>query len=220
MLVPLSIFVIGNRQHALALLGHEATHKMVSKSPKCNYILGNLFCFGPIGLPFDGYRKFHMLHHKFLGTQLDPEIGRKLKANITVHKATRRNIITQFIKDLLFLNICDIRHFQLEKSKRDKLWISITHAVIISLGLVDITIPIIWYLAMMSSLLACSRLRIWHEHVGTSQTHKISANWWQKLIFLPHHSVYHHEHHDKPGVPYNKLHTIASIKRRRVGDIH
>ena len=219
-LIPVSIFVVGNRQHALALLGHEATHKLVAKSPRWNYVLGNVFCFGPIGLPFDVYRKFHMLHHKFLGTTLDPELTRKLRANITANKATRRNIVLQFTKDLLFLNVGDIRHFQLEKSERDKLWIGLSHLLIILSGFINIIIPIVWYLSMMSSLLACSRLRIWHEHVGTVKTHKIRASWWQKLLFLPHASAYHHEHHEKPGVPYNKLHTIASKDRKRVGEIH
>jgi fatty acid desaturase len=48
-LIPVSIFIIGNRQHALAILGHDATHKLVSKNNRINYMLGNFLCYAPLG---------------------------------------------------------------------------------------------------------------------------------------------------------------------------
>ena len=77
-----------------------------------------------------------------------------------------------------------------------------------------------WYAAMPTSLLAISRLRIWHEHVGTDKTHMIKATWWQRLLFLPHYAEYHHEHHEKPNVPYNKLKDIATGPRKKISEIH
>lgn len=219
--IPLSIFIVGNRQHALALLGHEATHKLVSKNKYINDTLGNLLCFAPIGLPYEGYKKFHMDHHRFLGTDKDPEVKRKKSVRMLKSNATKFNIITQFFKDLLFINVFDLREFQLPKTNMDKLWIGSAHLCFILYGLfVDVTIIVVWYGAMLSSLLACSRLRIWHEHIGTNSTHKIKANWWQKLLFLPHNAEYHYEHHKKASVPYDKLPEIASKQRKRVTDIH
>ena len=61
---------------------------------------------------------------------------------------------------------------------------------------------------------------VWHEHVGTDKTHMIKATWWQRLLFLPHYAEYHHEHHEKPNVPYNKLKDIATGPRKKISEIH
>ena len=219
-LIPVSIFIIGNRQHALAILGHDATHKLVSKNNNINYMLGNFLCYAPLGLPWEGYRKFHMSHHRWLGTVQDPELERKIASGMVVKNATKKNIIIQFIKDLLGLNVFNLRKFQIKGTKIDEAWIEFTHMFIILSGLVDWRIPLMWYVSMGTSLLACSRLRIWHEHVGTDKTHLIKANWWQRLLFLPHYAEYHHEHHEKPNVPYNKLKDIATGPRKKVSEIH
>jgi len=52
------------------------------------------------------------------------------------------------------------------------------------------------------------------------KTHKIKSNWWQRLLFLPHAAEYHHEHHEKPSIPYNKLKDIATGPRKKVSEIH
>lgn len=220
-LIPVCIFVIGNRQHALALLGHDATHKLVSKNKYINYTLGNFLCYTPILLPWEGYRVFHMAHHRYLGTTKDPELDRKVKAHITSSKANKRHIITQFFRDLIGLDIQDAKELSISKTPNDLFWIIITHMVIISTGLfISWLIPLMWYLAMGTSLVACSRLRIWYEHVGTDSTHKIKPTWWQKLLFLPHNAAYHYEHHKHPAVPYHKLHMIGSAVRKKVSEIH
>jgi len=219
-LIPVSIFIIGNRQHALALLGHDATHKLVSKNNTINYIAGGIFCYAPIGLPWDGYREFHMSHHRWLGTVKDPELNRKFEAGVIVKNATKKNIIIQFIKDLLGLGIRDLTKFSLHKTNDDKIAIGIVQLIIILTAFIDWRIPVMWNLAIPTSLLAISRLRIWHEHVGTDTTHMIKATWWQRLLFLPHYAEYHHEHHEKPNVPYNKLKDIATGPRKKVSEIH
>ena len=219
-LIPVSIFIIGNRQHALALLGHDATHKLVSKNNFINYVFGNFLCYAPIGLPWDGYRKFHMSHHRWLGTIKDPELDRKFESGMVVANATRVNIIIGFIKDLLGLNIPLLKKFNLDKSNEDKLAIGFVHLLILLTVFIDWRIPLMWYAALPTSLLACSRLRIWHEHIGTDKTHLIKANWWQRLLFLPHYAEYHHEHHEKPNVPYHQLKDIAEGNRKKISEIH
>lgn len=219
-LIPFSIFIIGNRQHGLALLGHDATHKLVSRNPRINYFLGNFLCYAPLGLPWNGYRKFHMSHHKWLGTTKDPELGRKFKSGVVSKNATKKNIILQFFKDLLGLNVMDLKKFNLNKTIEDEIGIGFAQLFIILTFLIDWRIPLMWYAAIPTSLLACSRLRIWYEHVGTDQTHMIKSTWWQRLLFLPHAAEYHHEHHTNPSVPYNKLKDIATGPRKKISQIH
>ena len=71
------ILIIGNRQHALAILGHDGTHYTLSRNAALNDFLTNLFCFWPLGLTVSGYRALHYAHHKNTGTENDPELGHK-----------------------------------------------------------------------------------------------------------------------------------------------
>ena len=71
------ILIIGNRQHALAILGHDGTHYTLSRNAALNDFLTNLFCFWPLGLTVSGYRALHYAHHKNTGMENDPELGHK-----------------------------------------------------------------------------------------------------------------------------------------------
>ena len=116
--------------------------------------------------------------------------------------------------------MCIRDRFNLDKSNEDKMAIGFVQLLILLTAFIDWKIPLMWYAAMPTSLLAILRLRIWHEHVGTDKTHMIKATWWQRLLFLPHYAEYHHEHHEKPNVPYNKLKDIATGPRKKISEIH
>src|ERR1700683_1217242 len=73
----LALLIIGNRQHALAILGHDGTHFTLSHNRRVNDFLTNLMAFWPIGLTVSGYRTLHFKHHKHTGTEHDPELGHK-----------------------------------------------------------------------------------------------------------------------------------------------
>ena len=90
--IPLSVFIVGNRQHALSILGHDATHKLVSKNRFINESLGNYFCYSPLLIPWREYRSFHAKHHKFLGTTKDPELPIKERLGLTEENATKKRI--------------------------------------------------------------------------------------------------------------------------------
>lgn len=68
-------FVINFLFMALAILIHEAAHKMFAKNRLVNEIAGNLMGF-PIFLPFNSYRNAHFVHHRILRDKgNDPEAG-------------------------------------------------------------------------------------------------------------------------------------------------
>lgn len=214
------MWIVGNRQHAMLLLGHDATHKLVSRNRYINYWLGNVLCYAPIGLSWHGYKDFHMRHHKWLGTDKDPELNRKRAAGLVQEKATKGYIIKRYILDLFGLGIKDFKHMVIKRNWGDWAIIIPCWLFILSLGFISIWIPIIWFGAMTTGLLATSRLRIWHEHVGANHTHKIKPTLWSQLLFLPHGAAYHHEHHEHPSVPYHKLPKIAEKNRKKVSEIH
>ena len=65
------ILIVGNRQHALAILGHDGTHYTLSRNAAFNDFLTNLFCWWPLGLTVSGYRALHYAHHKNTGMEND-----------------------------------------------------------------------------------------------------------------------------------------------------
>lgn len=73
----LAVLFIGCRQHGIAVLGHDGSHGSICKPAWLNDALARL-CFLPFGISLARYRSFHLAHHRFVGTDRDPE--RKLKA--------------------------------------------------------------------------------------------------------------------------------------------
>jgi fatty acid desaturase len=101
----LAVFVVGNRQHALELIGHDAAHYLVCRRRWLNEFAGGFFCFWPLISGLGTYRKFHFSHHAHLGTLEDPE--QKYKRWSPAHwdlPAPRRQIPKFFLLDLLGLS--------------------------------------------------------------------------------------------------------------------
>jgi fatty acid desaturase len=73
----LAVLIVGNRQHGLALLGHDGTHCTLSHNRALNEFLTNLLAWWPLLLTNGGYRALHTEHHLHLSTDRDPEIVHK-----------------------------------------------------------------------------------------------------------------------------------------------
>lgn len=69
----ISFFGIGFFLHYLALFLHEGSHFNLAKSKKLNDIFSFWFGGWVIGQTVDVYRKTHFDHHRYLGTDKDPE---------------------------------------------------------------------------------------------------------------------------------------------------
>ena len=74
---PLAILIIAARQHALAILMHEASHYLASPDRRINEWLGSLLCAAPLLVNMQNYRRAHLAHHSHLNTERDPDWQRK-----------------------------------------------------------------------------------------------------------------------------------------------
>ena len=92
------------------------------------------------------------------------------------------------------------------------LWHAMVGALFVQLGLW--WAPVLWYASLSTAFWAFFRLRVWTEHVGTLQTHRLSATWWQRALFLPHNTWCHAEHHENAAVPCWALPTVAAGTQR------
>ena len=57
--------VIGSRQHALLILGHDASHYRYLPTRWQNDLFANLLLMWPTFASVEGFRKFHGTHHQF-----------------------------------------------------------------------------------------------------------------------------------------------------------
>ena len=205
---PLCVVLIGSRQHALGVLGHDSAHFAATQSRLLNDLSANLLCFWPLLTTVKDFRSFHLRHHKFFDTPQDPELifkswtPQKWKLPIS-----RKRLIGYFLTDVIGLGIPEIMGaYKLLRQQHPDSWIG--RAVFwssASLFLVEWNMGrflLVWFLAIPSSFWAFFRLRTWTEHVGTDSTHRVHANWWQRLLITPHGSWSHCEHHSYPAVPF------------------
>ncbi len=64
-LYVVAIIVIGSRQHALLILGHDASHYRFLPTRSQNDLFANLFLMWPTFASVEGFRKFHSTHHQY-----------------------------------------------------------------------------------------------------------------------------------------------------------
>ena len=210
--LPLALLVVGNRQHALAILGHDGGHWLVSQNRFVNDWVTRLFSFGPLMIGMRGYREFHFKHHRTVGTEEDPERKHKIWASPEFDlPAEKKDLVKHFVKDLFGLGWKHVFFaFTLLKPAdvRDIIP-SIVWWLIVGLSLwwVGLLVPfgIIWVGSIYTGFWACFRLRVWTEHQGIEGTHRIECPLWLRILACPHYTYYHWEHHDNPTVPFYLL---------------
>jgi len=74
-LYPLALLFIGSTQRAMVNLLHEASHKVLSRNPVLNLVLGTVFSGYLVFHLYSPYRTSHIgFHHRYLGDpQKDPD---------------------------------------------------------------------------------------------------------------------------------------------------
>lgn len=231
-----AIFVVGNRQHALAVLMHEGTHFRVCGNRRANDWLSDFLCGYTIFMPTDNYRVFHLAHHKWLDTPRDPE-GRFFKTfpKDASFPQNPLRFIWLVVRDLtglwpptsLFLMSLI---WGLEGQKRFHLipifLIHSTVAIATSFaGWLHLYL-LFWLLPMVTVFTATFRFRAMTEHHGIDEagesrycrdapdvlrTTRSIGGWIGPALFAPHGINYHLEHHLFPSVPFYNLPQLSRM---------
>lgn len=212
-LIPIAWFIVGNRQHALGILGHDGAHQLIApKHRQWNDLICNLFTFWPLALPLEPYRKFHFDHHRFTNTEQDPEIRLKrigpckMEPPFSVFR-----VVSHSILDLFGFGAPQIAAFLHEV--RARTWqdaIAYLFAILATLLLVSSghwLVAVIWWVSVWTTFWHCFRLRVWSEHIGLGEGETLifKPNWIQRAWFLPHNTWAHWEHHWWPSMAFNDL---------------
>ncbi len=226
---PLAVLLVGSRMFALVLLGHEATHGLLVRSTRLNHFFGRWFCHFPVFVSFSHYSALHHLHHRYLGTERDPDSY--------IYQRTWKNLHSWFVESLLLCATGKMfYHFAVyfngipqwiegkypfrgthDRWKFFGFWTVILTVLIMKGWMLYFflfwLVPLIVWMPWIQVVNNCQ-----HYFSGGPQ-----ANWSRNIIFkskileeilFPLNINIHDTHHRHPEIPYYRLKTLPSSKER------
>lgn len=93
--IVLSLVLLANRQLGLAVLMHECAHYSLFRTRELNQWVGHWLCGAPVLVQLDGYRQYHMQHHRQAGTTTDPDYP-----NYKNYPVSRSSMRRKILRDL------------------------------------------------------------------------------------------------------------------------
>jgi fatty acid desaturase len=213
-------WIIGTRQHAIGIMGHEGTHRLGSRTQWINDALTQGFCMWPLLSDMHTYAKFHLGHHRHLNMASDPEMKyRASGAPVWDLPRGRAKFALQLVADLMGLGALEtlrtLRH-TMPRTLRGAVGPAVLTIVFVAtcVWTGQLWILAMWYGALFTGFTAVWRLRCWLEHMGSDDTHRVHVPFWAAWFFAPHGIWLHWEHHHFPGVPIHHLPTARALTLR------
>lgn len=220
----LAFLLIGSRQHGMSILMHDAAHGILFKTKAINEFVGKYLLGAPYGGDLESYRKYHLKHHRFTQSDIDPDLP--LSKKYPVSKASLRR---KLIRDATGQTFLRIRLATLRMKEGEQLDIEgadafqktspwpylITNAILFA-GLATIgywwVYITLWLLPLWTWFFVVLRLRNITEHAVTTfddnpLTHARTTytNLLEKIFLGPYWVNYHVEHHVYMFVPCYRL---------------
>ena len=224
-LYVLTVFIIGARMHALAVLMHDATHYRFLKNRKWNDLLTNYFTMYPIFTSIEKYRSNHLAHHQKLNTEEDPDWVAKLGNRAFTFPQSKKQFILMLGSYLiLYQGIMDalwfLKRFGGSELKRpgkpEPILPKLIYYVILFGAITFFGIwkeyLLFWIVPYLSTFFMFQYIRSVSEHFGgltydnlLTSTRTVKSTFLERFFIAPHHVGYHLEHHLYPGVPFYNL---------------
>ena len=220
----LAFLLIGSRQHGLSILAHDSAHGVLFKTKALNEFVGKYLLAAPYGGDMLAYRKYHLKHHKYAQSELDPDLP--LSVKFPVSKASlRRKLIRDITgQTYLRLRLATLKMktgeapaiegsdaFQKTSPWPYLITNAIIFAVLFAIGHWWVYFAL-WLAPLMTWFFVVLRLRNITEHAMTTfddnpLTHARTTytNIFEKIFFGPYWVNYHVEHHAYMFVPCYRL---------------
>lgn len=228
--VVAAVGVIGSRQLGLAILMHDAAHRVLLRDRRWNDAVGSWLCAYPIWSDLFAYRTYHLQHHAKNWTEDDPDLG--LATPFPVSRASLRRKI---LRDLTgrtgwkFARASWKRTFGRyvagdARARRAANGVVITNGslllVLAVLGRPELYL--LWAGAWLTVYPLVTRIRSISEHAmipdpadPLRNTRTTLARWWERFFLAPHYVNYHLEHHLLMTVPHYRLPRLHRVLRER-----
>ncbi len=90
----ISLFILGGKQLACAIILHDCSHDALFQSKSLNRFFGNWLGAYPIFHDLDKYRPYHVRHHMHTGLDTDPDLSLTHG-----YPAGKRSLLRKFLRD-------------------------------------------------------------------------------------------------------------------------
>lgn len=196
-----ALFLLGGRQVALAIIMHDTSHRSLFANSTFNDWAGQWLAAYPILQNMHMYRPYHLNHHRYTGTDQDPDLPLANKfpipANVLIRNVIRDFSGTIGIKSLIgsLLMALGYIHYELNgrankvkptpsaaqlfKNFKDNLLgpIFFHCLMLLALWLVDHPwLYSLWWIAYITTYMAALRLRSMAEHALCSEPNNALRN--------------------------------------------
>lgn len=225
----LAALVIATRQHALAVLMHDAAHYRLCRNHAWNDRLSNWLLAYPVLTTTQGYRLHHLAHHCHLNTEEDPDWRRKQGPDWDFPKS-RAAFLALCLRDLVGGGFIEMvraqRHFRQASAAAskscqarplDRLTFYCFVAAIVALCGLWLEALLLWFVPLFTFMPVIMRIRSIAEHSALpgqhdlNMTRNILCPWWERWLLVPHNVHYHLDHHLFPSVPFYNLPALHGL---------
>ena len=239
-----AVAFIGARQHALLVLGHEASHFTLFKKKGWNDWVADLVLYWPTFLSVGVFRYFHQDHHRYLGTEKDK--NRELWHTHTYEGVLAKDwefpksvsgLLLLLARKLAFVEgigwiTKGIAAMFVQPKFRNNSWLYVVvrsgyyGGIALLLWRLNLAIEFLlyWIIPYCTWHILVQYIRIICEHSAIPSstppyhlTRTTVPFWWERILIIPRNIGYHHEHHWYPSVPfYNlpRLHTVLTSETK------
>lgn len=209
-------FVLMGRSFSLmAILGHEAAHRLLFTNRKVNDWVGTWLLGAPGFVPLDAYRRGHMAHHKDEFGPNEPDMNLYVGYPITA-ASWRRKLRRDALGSSGWKNLKGLLGALRSPTARPvAMRIVVAQLVIFAVFTAagyPLAWPLLWLLPWMTGWRVINRLRAVAEHGGAERsddrrvtTHHIEQSWLSRFWIVPFNTGWHLAHHVDIGVPFQNL---------------
>jgi sphingolipid 4-desaturase/C4-monooxygenase len=197
--------------HALYVMIHEATHNLVARSVRANRLLG---LASDLALGFPGamaFRKYHLLHHRFLGEpRRDADLAAPWEARLVGRSWWRKTVWMS-----LFAVSQALRPMSLRDADLLDRWIVLDALAVFGVdALLWVLVgpwAVLYLVVSLAFGLGLHPLggRWIQEHYVTRPGQE-TYSYYGAANVLAYNVGYHNEHHDFMNVPWNRLPKIRA----------
>ncbi len=216
--VWIAAFLLMGRSHCLlAILMHEAAHRLLFANRKANDLTGRWLLAYPTFVPFDAYRGAHLAHHR---DEMGPE-----EPDLPLYRGypiTRASMRRKLVRDAtgqtglkLLKGIWSAARSGSKEARKvafSMVGVQIVILLICILAGYWWLYPILWLAPYLTVWRVLNRLRAIAEHGGMERnrdtratTHVIRQHPAARFWMVPYCTGWHLAHHVDPGIPFRKL---------------
>ena len=222
----LAVMWIGARQHAIAIMIHDAAHYRILKNRKANDIFAETFLAFPLFVTMRGYRMSHLAHHRHMNTEYDPDWVSKETPDWEFPK-TRFELFFMLAKITLGVNLFWMIRLIIKGGRPDAADNKNISSKGFAIGRLAYYVVLIstltyfgwwmhyllfWIVPMMTWLQLILRLRSIAEHFGIEHDDReytgartTYPNLFDRVFLASKNVWYHLDHHLYPSVPFFNL---------------